>query len=166
MDESVTAREPGDRPFDRAVLARLVDSAGENLIDYEFLILDVACEVVSKPAGKMERGLRRDFPAFAEKRRRAAPSNLDPPEQIGLRARHLEHARGIKPRLRPEYLRIRQKSHFGAAAVRRLTGDRERGRGLAAFKRLAIEDLAARDLDFELFGQRVHDRYADAMKSA
>ena len=47
MNEPVSAREPGDRPFDRAVLARLVDSAGEDLVGYEFLTLDVGGEIVS-----------------------------------------------------------------------------------------------------------------------
>jgi hypothetical protein len=166
MDEPVGAREPSDSPFDRTVFARLVHPPGENLVGYEFLTLGVGCEVVAKAAGKMERGLRRDFRAFADKRERAAPSNLDASEQIGFRARHLEHARRIKPRLGAENLGVGQKAHFGAAAVRRLADDGERGRGLAALKRLAIEGLTAGDLDFEPFGQRVHHRDADAMKSA
>ena len=102
----------------------------------------------------------------ADERGRAAPADLDAPEQIGLRPRHLEHARRIKPRLRAEDLRIGQKAHLGAAPVRRLADDRERGRGLAAFERLAIERLPARDLDFEPFGKRVDHRDADAMQSA
>ena len=166
MDEPVSVREPANRPFDRAVLAGLLHPAGENLIGHQFLALDVGCEVVSKPAGKMKRGFRRDLGALGDERGRAAPSDLDASEQIGLRARHPEHARGIEPRLRAEYLRIRQEPHFGAAAVRRLADNRERGCWLAPFERLPVERLAARDLDFEFLRERVHDRYADAMKSA
>src|ERR1700722_4210388 len=114
----------------------------------------------------MERGFRRDFRAFADEGGRAAPSDLDTPEQIGFRARHLEHARGIKPRLSSENLRIGEKAHLGAAPVRRLADDGERARRLAALERLPVERLAASDLDFELFRQRVHHRYADAVKSA
>ncbi len=107
MDEPVGVREPRDRPFDRAVLARPLDAAGKHLVGDEFLTLDVGCEIVSKAAGKMERGFPRDLRALRDQRGRTSPSDLDAPEQIGLRARHLEHARRIKPRLRPEYLRIR-----------------------------------------------------------
>ena len=52
MDEAVRAREPRDRPFDRTVLARLLDAAGEDLVGDEFLTLDVGGEIVSRPPGK------------------------------------------------------------------------------------------------------------------
>ena len=166
MNEAVVAREPCDRPFDRAVLARFLDPAGERLVGDELLPLDVGGEIVSQAPGEMKRGLRRDFRAFADERGRAAPADLDAAEQIGLRARHLEHARRIKPRLSAENLRIGQKAHLGAAAVRRLADDGERAGRLAALERLAIERLTAGDLDFELLGQRIHHRHADAMEPA
>ena len=37
------------------------------------------------------------------------PADLDAPEQIGLRTRHLEHTRGVEARLGAENLRIGQK---------------------------------------------------------
>ena len=166
MNEPVGAREPRDRPFDRAVLALFLDSAGERLVGHEFLTLDVGGEIVPQPAGEMECSLRRDFRVVADERGRAAPADLDAPEQIGLRARHLEHARGIKPRLRPENQGIRQKAHLGSAPVRRFPDDRQRARGLAAFERLAIERLTAGDFDFQPLGKRIHHRHADAMQSA
>ena len=80
------------------------------------------------------------------------PADLDASEQIGLRARHLEHARGIEARLGAENLRVGQKTHLGAAAVHRLANDRKLARRLTALKRLSIERLASSDLDFKLFG--------------
>ena len=34
MNEPVIAREPRDRPFDRTMLARLFDAAGEDLVGH------------------------------------------------------------------------------------------------------------------------------------
>ena len=114
----------------------------------------------------MKRGFRRDFRAVADEGGRATPADLDASEQIGLRARHLEHARGIEARLSAEDLRVGQKAHLGAAPVQRLADDREPACRLAPLERLPIERLAAGDLDLELFGQRIHHRDADAVKSA
>src|SRR5277367_3281793 len=101
----------------------------------------------------MKRSLRRDFRAVADQRKRAVPADLDAPEEIGLRTRHLEHARGVEARLGAEDLRVGQKAHLGAPAVQRLADDRKFARRLAAFERLPIKGLAARDLDFELLGE-------------
>ena len=114
----------------------------------------------------MKRRLRRDFRAVADQRGRATPADLDAPEQIGLRARHLEHARGIEARLSAENLRIGQKTHLGAAPVQRLADDRKPARRLAALERLPIKRLPAGDLDLELLGQRIHHRDADAVEPA
>src|SRR3984957_17688583 len=166
MNEAVIAREPCDRPLDRAMLARFIDAAGEDLVGHELLTLDVAGQVVSQPARKMKRRLRRDFRAVANERRRAMPADLDAPEQIGLRARHLEHARGIEARLSSENLGIGQKTPLGAAAVQRLADDRKPARRLTPREDLAIKRLAAGDLDLELLGQRIHDRNANAVEPA
>ena len=114
----------------------------------------------------MKRRFRRDFRAVADQRGRAMPADLDAPEQIGLRTRHLEHARGIEARLGAENLRIGQKTHLGAAAVQRLADDRKLAGRLAPFERLPIKRLAAGDLDLEFLGQRVHHRDADAVEPA
>ena len=94
------------------------------------------------------------------------PADLDAPEQIGLRTRHLEHARGVEARLRAKDLGIGQKTHLGAAAVQRLADDGKLARRLAAFERLPIKRLPAGDFDLELLGQRIHDRDANAVKPA
>ena len=147
------------------MFARLLDPAGEDLVGDELLALDVGGEIVSQAARKMKRGFGRDF-AVADEGGRAAPSDLDAAEQIGLRARHLEHARGIEAGLSAENLRIGQKADLGAAPVQRLADDRQLARRLAALERLPIERLRAGDLDLELLGQRVHHRDADAVEAA
>ena len=76
MDEAVLGGEPGDRPFDRAVLARLLDLAGEDLIDDERLALDVGGEIVLEAAGKVEDRLGRDFRASREQRRARSASGF------------------------------------------------------------------------------------------
>ena len=96
----------------------------------------------------------------------ARPADFDAAEQIGLRARHLEHALGLELRLGAEDLRIRPEPHFGAAAVRRLAGIQQFGLRLAALERHLVELLAARDLDLHALGQRVRHRDADAMQAA
>src|ERR1700733_1891980 len=114
----------------------------------------------------MKRGFGWDFRTVADEVGGAAPPDLDAPEQIGLRARHLEHARGIKPRLSAEDLRIGQKAHLRAAPVQGLADDRQPACRLAALERLPIERLPAGDLNLKLFRQRVDYRDADAMESA
>src|ERR1700679_2057014 len=104
----------------------------------------------------MKRGFGWDFGSLADEGGRTAPSDLDAPVEIGLRARHLEHARRIEARLSAENLWIGQKAHLGAAPVQRLADDCELACRLAALERLPIERLAAGDLDLELFGQRIH----------
>ena len=96
MDEAVLAGEPGHRPFDRAVLAGLLDLAEERLLDDRLLALDVGGEIILQAAGEMEHRLGRDLAVAAEQRGRAAPADFDAAEQIGLRARHLEDARRIE----------------------------------------------------------------------
>ena len=114
----------------------------------------------------MKCGFRGNVRGVADERGRAAPPDLDASEQIGLRARHLEHPGGVEPRLRPKDLRVGQEAHLRAATIERLTDDGEPARRLSARESLAIKRLAPSDLDFELLGQRVHDRDANAVKPA
>ena len=71
MDEAVLAGDPGDRPFDRAVLAVLLDLAGEDLVDDQLLPLDVGGEIVLQAAGEMEDRLGGDL-AFGGRRAQGA----------------------------------------------------------------------------------------------
>src|ERR1700734_4318759 len=103
----------------------------------------------------MKRGFGWDFGSLADEGGRTAPADLDAPEEIGLRARHLEHARRIEARLGAENLRIGQKTHLGAAAVQRLAHDRKLAGRLAPFERLPIKRLAAGDPDLERLGPRL-----------
>ena len=96
----------------------------------------------------------------------AGPADFDAAEQIGLRARHLEHALGLEVGLVAENLRVGAEAHLGAAAVRRLADILQFALRLAALENHPIELLAARDLDFHALGQRVGDRYADAVQAA
>src|ERR1700733_2970973 len=135
MNEPVIACEPGDRPFDRAMLARLLDAAGEDLVGYQPLTLDVGSEISSQAPRKKIRGVGLAVLLVANERRRAMPADVDASKQIGFRARHLEHARGVEARLSAEDLRIGQKAHLGAAAVQRLADDRKLARRLSPFER-------------------------------
>ena len=114
----------------------------------------------------MEHGLRRNLVRVGDQRSRAAPANFDSAEQVGLRARHLEDARRIEAGVLAEDQRVGPEAHLGAATVRRLADDGQRRGRLAALECLAIERLAARDLDFQRFRQRVDDGDADAMQAA
>ncbi len=166
VDEAVRPGEPRDRPFDRAVLAVLFDPSGKGLVGDQRLAVDVRRQIVLEAAGKAEHGLRRRLLRVGDQRGRAAPADLDPAEQIGFRARHLEHARRIEADARAENLRVGQEAHFCAAPVRRLADDRQGACRLAALKGLAIQRLPARDLDLELLRQRIDDGDADAVQAA
>ena len=114
----------------------------------------------------MERRLFRHVFDAVQKLFGAGPADFDAAEQIGLRARHLEHALGLEMRLGAENFRVRPEAHFGAAAVRRLAGVLQFALRLAALERHAVKLLAARDLDLHALGQRVGHRYADAVQAA
>ena len=88
VDEAVLARQPGDRPFERAVTAGLGDLAEERLIDDQLLALDVEGEKILQAAGKAEHRLGGDL--GVDEGGRATPADFDAAEQIGFRARHLE----------------------------------------------------------------------------
>ena len=166
MDETVVLREPGDRPFQRAVALRLFDAADEKLLGDQFLALDIGREIVLEAAGKVEHRLGRRLAVRVEQRRRAFPADFDAAEQIGLGPRHLENARGGKFRGFAENLRVGLEPDLGAAPVGDPAQSLQPGDGRAARKDLAIEVLAARDLDLQPLGQSVDDGNADAVQAA
>ena len=127
--------------------------------------LSVSDEIILQPFLEMERGLLRHVGAF-DQFLGAGPADFDAAEQIGLRARHLEHALGLETRLRSENLRVGMEAHLGAAAVRRLAGVLQLALRLAALEHHPVELLAARDLDLHAVGEGVGDRDADAMQAA
>ena len=148
VDEAVLDRHPGDRPFDRAVLAVLLHLAGEDLVDHQFLALDVGGQIVLQAAGEAKHRLRGNLALRIETSGRAAPADFDAAEQIGLRARHLEQALGIEFRRLAENLLVGKEAHLGAAPIGGLADDFELGDGEAALERLPVERLRARHLDF------------------
>ena len=123
-------------------------------------------EIVAQPFLEVERGLLRHVVVAAQQFLGAGPADFDAAEQIGLGARHLEHALGDEMRLGAENLRVGTEAHLGAAPVRRLAGVLQLALRLAALERHPVELLAARDLDLHALGQRVRDRHADAVQAA
>ena len=166
MDEAVVLHEPGDRPFERAMPARLLDPAGKALFDDEGFALDILGEIVLKAAGKVEGGLGWNFASGIEQFRVAMPAYLDAAEEIGFGARHAEQPGRLELRALAENLLIRLESHLGAAPVRDAADLSKLALWRAPLEELTIEDLAARDLDFEPLGERIDHGYADAMQAA
>ncbi len=113
----------------------------------------------------MERGLDRHVGAFGQLLV-ARPADLDAAEQIGLGARHLEHALGLECGLRSENLGIGMEAHPGAALVRRAAELLQLALGLAALEVHVVVLLLAPDVDLHAVGQRVGDRDADAVQAA
>src|SRR5438067_2115906 len=66
----------------------------------------------------------------------------------------------------PENLLVGLEAHAGAAAVRRFADRLEPADRVAALENLAVKHLPARDLHLQPLGQRIDDRYADAMQAA
>ncbi len=146
--------------------ALLVGFAGEDLGADQRLAGKLFREVVLEPAREVEARLFRRLALRRDQALGAGPADLDAAEEVGLRARHAEQAIGIECRLRAENLRIGMETDLGAAAIVHVArGFQLRGR-LSARESLAIELPVARNLDLEMIGERVHDRYADAMQAA
>src|SRR6516165_5992134 len=101
----------------------------------------------------MECRLFRHVLAAAQQLLGARPPDFHAAEQIRFRARHFEYALGLEVWFGPENLRIGTETHLGTAPVRRL----------AALERHAVKPLAARNLDFHTFRERVRYRHADAV---
>ena len=165
VEEAVGVGGPGDGPLRAAVLADLARLAAEDLGIDQRRVLQRLGQIVLQPFLEMERGLLRHVGAF-DHFLGAGPADFDAAEQIGLRARHLEHALGLEMRLGAENLRVGMEAHRGAAPVRRLAGVLQLALRLAALEHHPVELLAARDLDLHAVGQRVGDRDADAVQAA
>ena len=147
MDEATLVGEPGDRPFERAVAARLRDLAGEHRLGDERLAGGVLRERVLQTAGEVEHRLARQSALVVQ--RGIVPADLHASEEVGLGARHAEQARGLEDRFRSENLRVGLEAHPGAAPVQHPSdGDKSAGRKSAG-ERLAVERLPAGDLDLE-----------------
>src|SRR6516164_5004995 len=100
----------------------------------------------------MECRLFRHVLAAAQQLLGARPPDFHAAEQIRFRARHFEYALGLEVWFGPENLRIGTETHLGTAPVRRLAG----------ILQLSLR-LAARNLDFHTFRERVRYRHADAV---
>ncbi len=166
LQEAVGVGGPGHRPFDRAVAAGLAGRAGENVGMHQRGAGEIAGEIVLQAFGETERGLFRHVLDALEQFLGAMPADLDAAEEVGLGARHLEHALGLERGLRPENLRIGPEADFGAAPVGRAPGLFQLALRLAALEGHAVKLLLARNLHLHALGQRVGDRDADAVQSA
>ena len=166
MDEAVLDRQPGDRPFDRAVLALFFHLAGENLVGDQLKPVDVGGEIFLQAAREAEGRLGRHFAVRGQQRGRAPPANFDAAEQVGLGARHPEHAGRVEAHGLAENLLVGMKAHLGAALIGDFAEGLEFRDGDAALEGLAISHLAAPDLDLKPVGQRVDDGDADAVEAA
>ena len=166
VEKAVGIGGPGHRPLHGAVRAGLACAAGENVGMHQRGARQRLRQIILQALGEMEGRLLRHVLDAAQQLLGAGPADFDAAEQIGLRARHLEHALRLEMRLGAENLRVGPEAHFGAAAVRRLAGIQQFGLRLAALERHLVELLAARDLDFHALGQRVRHRDADAVQTA
>ncbi len=162
--EAVLAGGPGDGPLDVAVTGLLDDAARENILGDKGLTLDCDRQVVLEATGEVEHRFRRSI--VLDQLRRAEPADLNAAEQVGLRARHGEQPCRLEGGALAEDLFVGQEPYLGAAPVHRRAELLQSALRHAAREHHAIELLAARDLDFANFRQRVDDRYADAVQAA
>ncbi len=166
LQKSVGVGGPGHRPFDRAVAAGLAGRAGEDVGMHQRRVREIAGEIILQPVGEMERGLLRHVGDALEQRLVAMPADFDAAIEIGLGARHLEHALGLEGGLGPENLRVGAESDLGAAPVGRAPGLFQFALRLAALERHPVKLLLARDFDLHALGQSIGDRDADAVQAA
>ena len=164
--ETVIAAEPGHSPLHGAVASFLLDTTREYLVRHAVLALDALGQEVLQPAGEVKHCLvRRLF--VLDERGIAGPADLDATEEIGLRPRHL-----VEPRRQercvalPEDLLVRMEGHLRAAPTGNLAEVLDRASGFATPEFLPIKLLAARHLDDDMVGQRVHHGDADAVQAA
>ncbi len=146
-------------------MALLVELAAENVGMDAGRTLEARAEIVLEAAGKAQHGLFGRVGAL-DQLRVAGPADLDAAEEIGLGARHLEQARRLERVRLLENLRIGGEAHLGAAAVVDPAELLEARLRNAAREALAIEHLAARDLDLQRDGEGIDDRDADAVQAA
>ena len=101
----------------RAVHPDFAGAAGEDIGMDERRAVDRRGQIILKTIREMEGGLLRYVLDAAQKLLGAGPADLDTSEQIGLGARHLEHALRLEARLGPKDFRIGPETHFRAAPV-------------------------------------------------
>ncbi len=118
-------------------------------------------EVVGEAAGEAEARLPGRV-AVCDGR---LPADLDPREEVGLRARHAVEARGTQAQV-AEDLGVGVKGDSGAAAVRRRALVAERSGRQAAGEVLHVESAVARHLDAEPVGEGIDHADADAVEAA
>ena len=128
------------------------------------LAVDGGLQVFLQPAGEMEGGFLRRI--VGDQRFRARPADLHAAEQVGLRAGHAEQALRLEGGAFAEDLLVGPEAHLRAAPV--LDGPEvlQLAQRRAAAELHAVELLAARHLHFQLLGQRVDHRHADAVQAA
>src|SRR3546814_2426851 len=117
-------------------------------------------QMIGKAAGELE--YRLGGGVVADQLGRAFPPDFDPGEQIGLCPRHAKQALRLETAVLAEDFGIGDKGNAGAASVRRRTQFFESAEREPARETLAIELLAARELDLGLDRQHVDDADADA----
>jgi hypothetical protein len=130
LDEAVAGGRPGDRPFDGAGDGELlleIDAAGEGGVGVGGRAAQGLGQVVRQAAGEVERRLGGRL-AVVEG---GFPADLDPREEVGLGADHLEQARGLET-VGAEDLLVGVEGGAGAAAVRDRAFGAERALGHAA----------------------------------
>ena len=128
--------------------------------------VDGGLEIIFEPLLEMEGRFGRHIVGAVEQFGIAVPADLDAAEQVGLGARHLEHAQRIERRLGAEDFRVGLETNLGAATVVDLAELLQTALGLPAHKNLRVELAAAGDFDLQALGQGVGDRHADAMQAA
>ena len=144
--------------------ALFLNAAGEDLLGDARLALDAGFQIFLEAAREVEHGFRRRV--VLDQLGRARPADLDAAEQVGLRAGHAEQALGLKGSAFAEDLLIGKEAHLGAAAVLDGAEVLELALGCATAEAHGIQLLAARDLHLKPFGERVHDRNADAVQAS
>ena len=139
--------------------------AGEHVLGDERLSFDRGEQVVLEAAREMENRFRRRV--VLDEFRRTRPADLDAPEEVGLRAGHLEEACRLERRAAlAEDLLVWLEAHLGATAIVDRAELVELSLGVAATEPHPVKLLAARDFDFEQLRERIHDRDADAVEAA
>ena len=162
--EAVLVRNPGDRPFDRAVTALFFDATRKNILRDARAAVDGLSQIVGEAAGEVENGFRRRI--VLDQFRRALPADLDAREKISLGARHFQKPRRLECRAFAENLLVRTETNLGAAPVHDRTELFELRLRNTARKDHPIKLLVARHLHFERFRKCVDDGHADAVQAA
>ncbi len=166
---AVGIERPGDRPFGAALglaggVGREVLLADERLVGDGGAIAELLGEMVGEAVGELEDRAFGDL--VAGERGVAAPADLDPGEEVGLRAGELVEALGRESGVGAEDFRVGGEGDGGAALVGGGADLLQLRCGEAAREGLAVELLVARDLDDGVGRKRIDDADADAVEAA